>query len=196
MPNYQKGKIYKIIDNKTGKVYFGSTTEPTIARRLATHRTHCKQYKEGKQRNCSSFEILENNDYVIVLVELFSCSSKDELLARERYWIENNECINKNRPIVSIEEKKQYQQQYYQEHFIEHKDKRTKYKQQYNQEHKEENQQYSQQYYQNNKKEINQQRLQIITCECGRSVCIGHLTRHKKSKIHNELITTLQYNSY
>ena len=35
MPDYSKGKIYKIVCNVTGLVYVGSTCEPTLARRLA-----------------------------------------------------------------------------------------------------------------------------------------------------------------
>ena len=49
MPNYQDGKIYKIVFNITDECYIGSTCEPTVARRLAGH---VKSYIEyGKQVN-------------------------------------------------------------------------------------------------------------------------------------------------
>jgi hypothetical protein len=35
---YRNGKIYKIVCNITGLTYYGSTCEPTLARRLAKHR--------------------------------------------------------------------------------------------------------------------------------------------------------------
>jgi hypothetical protein len=37
MPNYKDGKIYSIVCNITDECYIGSTTKPTLARRLAGH---------------------------------------------------------------------------------------------------------------------------------------------------------------
>jgi hypothetical protein len=38
------------------------------------------------------------------LVENYSCNSKKELETRERYYIENNECVNKNMPTRTMKE--------------------------------------------------------------------------------------------
>ena len=43
----------------------------------------------------TSFKILENNNYYIELIELFECTCKDELCARESYYIKSLECVNK-----------------------------------------------------------------------------------------------------
>ena len=86
MPNYQQAKIYKIECNISGKIYVGSTCEPTLARRLAGHVGDYKRYLNGNYHYVSSFDILANNDYDIVLVESYPCDSKDELYSRERYW--------------------------------------------------------------------------------------------------------------
>ncbi len=43
MPDYANSKIYSIECNKTGLVYIGSTTAPTLARRLAEHRSNFKK---------------------------------------------------------------------------------------------------------------------------------------------------------
>ena len=48
MPNYQDGKIYTIVCNITDECYIGSTTEPTLARRLAGHVNNYKVWKSGK----------------------------------------------------------------------------------------------------------------------------------------------------
>ena len=49
MVNYQLGKIYKIVCNKTGLIYVGSTCEPTLARRLVKHKADYNQYlKENR----------------------------------------------------------------------------------------------------------------------------------------------------
>lgn len=95
MPNYKYGKIYKLIDNTNGNVYYGSTTENTLSRRLSGHIGSYHRYLNSTGTYTSSFEILKNNDYKIVLVELFSCTCKDELTMREQYYIDNFKCVNK-----------------------------------------------------------------------------------------------------
>ena len=95
MPDYSLGKIYKIICHKTGFIYIGSTCEPTLAKRLVKHRAEYVQYLKGKKRYVTSFKILENEVYEIVLIESCSCKSKDELHRQERFYIENNVCVNK-----------------------------------------------------------------------------------------------------
>ena len=99
MINYQLGKIYKIVCNNTGKTYIGSTCEPSLARRLSNHKRKFNSYINGnKSSYITSVEILEGNNYEIILIEHFSCGSKDDLHARERYFIENTDCVNKNIP--------------------------------------------------------------------------------------------------
>ena len=95
MIDYQLGKIYKIECNVTGKVYIGSTCEPILARRLAGHVGNYRCYLNGAYHYVSSFDILQNGNYDIVLIESYPCNSKDELHARERYWTNNIDCINK-----------------------------------------------------------------------------------------------------
>ena len=104
MVNYEHAKIYKIVCNTTGLQYIGSTCEPTLARRLVKHRSNYNDYKAGKRTYTTSFKILENGNYDIVLLETVKCNSKDELHLRERYYIENNECVNKCIPTRSKEE--------------------------------------------------------------------------------------------
>jgi hypothetical protein len=105
MTNYQLGKIYKIVCNTTGLTYYGSTCEPTLARRLSGHVGKCKRFKEGKtQRYITSFEILEGKNYVIILVELFPCDSKMKLHQRERFYIEGNDCVNQVIPTRTRDE--------------------------------------------------------------------------------------------
>ena len=107
MVNYQQGKIYKIVCNTTGLVYIGSTAEPTLARRLAKHSSNFKGYQNGKDSFMTSFKVLENNNFEIILLESYPCTSKDELHAREKYFIENNECVNKYVPTRTPEEYKE-----------------------------------------------------------------------------------------
>ena len=115
MIDYQLGKIYKIECNVTGKVYIGSTCEPILARRLAGHVANYKRYLNGTYHYVSSFDILQNEDYDIVLIESYPCNSKDELHARERHYTNNINCVNKVKAQGMYNElgEKEYKKQYH-----------------------------------------------------------------------------------
>ena len=66
---YQRGKIYKIVSNVSNLVYYGSTIEHTLAMRLSKHRSNYKRYQEGKCSYTTSYKILEEGKYDIILVE-------------------------------------------------------------------------------------------------------------------------------
>lgn len=91
---YENSKVYKLYDNTNGDCYYGSTVQ-SLAKRLAVHKSSAK--KEGKGK-CKSKSIILNGDYNISLVEEVNCQNKEQLIARERYYIENNDCVNKNIP--------------------------------------------------------------------------------------------------
>lgn len=106
MPNYENSKIYKIVSNGDSKCYIGSTTLKTLAKRLAVHKC---QFKKGIK--ITSGRIIATGDYNIVLIEKYPCNSKDELHARERYWIDHIECVNKGKPLTE-EERTDYYKKY------------------------------------------------------------------------------------
>ncbi len=122
MNKYSRGKIYKIVDNTNGDVYYGSTTE-TLKERLRKHTSNSNE--------CNSKLIINNGDYNIILVEYYPCNSVEELESREAHYIINNQCINvkipgrtnkewyeDNREKISEKRKKHYQ---------DNKDKKKKY---------------------------------------------------------------------
>ena len=70
MVNYKDAKIYKIVCNITGKVYYGSTCT-TLCRRLTGHRTAFDRYNKGLDRSrITSIDVLTGGDYNIILVPL------------------------------------------------------------------------------------------------------------------------------
>ena len=89
---YENGKIYKIIDNTNNDIYIGSTTNKYLCNRLAQHKHNA--YND-KRANLASKQIILNGDYKIILIENYSCKTKDELRAREQYYIDKFDCINK-----------------------------------------------------------------------------------------------------
>lgn len=96
-------KIYKITDNTNDNVYFGSTKK-SLAERRAKHKYHYKKYLEGKFKYITSFIIIKNDDYIFEIVE--EVKNKEDLKIRERYYIDNNKCVNKNIPSRSLKESK------------------------------------------------------------------------------------------
>ena len=123
--NYQLGKIYKIVCNITRQIYIGSTVEKYLSRRLVEHRHHYNQYLRGQTNFISSFEILQGENYDILLIENYPCSSSDELRTRERFHIENNKCVNLLNPIRTKEDNREKGKKYYYE-TIEHQSLRKK----------------------------------------------------------------------
>ena len=91
--DYNLSKIYKIVDNTTGNIYIGSTTQ-SLSQRLGNHTKDYKRYCNGGFHYVSSFEIIKNENYEIILIEEVNCSNKEQLLKIEREHIEANECIN------------------------------------------------------------------------------------------------------
>tara|TARA_R110002074_G_scaffold58331_1_gene142980 strand:+ start:270 stop:695 length:426 start_codon:yes stop_codon:yes gene_type:complete len=96
MVNYQEAKIYKIInDELPGMVYYGSTTIKYLSNRLGKHRY---LYKHNKHFKTSAVKLFEIGLPKIILIENYPCKTKDELLSRERFYIENNDCVNRCTP--------------------------------------------------------------------------------------------------
>jgi endogenous inhibitor of DNA gyrase (YacG/DUF329 family) len=111
MPDYQKGKIYKIeID---GHCYVGSTTAPALCCRrckhvdLSKHNTNTPLYQAINARQSKW------NGIHLILVESYPCNSSDELRARERHWIEQLKYnLNVSNPYATEEEQKEWKRQY------------------------------------------------------------------------------------
>lgn len=86
MPNYQNGKIYKIVNSQNTEIYIGSTVR-TLAQRMALHRAGARKTSQvfGMQDYMAKMGI---DKFRIVLLESFPCANKDELRAREQYHID------------------------------------------------------------------------------------------------------------
>lgn len=86
MPNYQNGRIYRIQCNVTGEDYISSTTLP-LCQRLAQHKQEYRQYMKGTNKSYSLLhKVMEANDFEMLLLERYPCSSKEELHTRVHYW--------------------------------------------------------------------------------------------------------------
>ena len=158
MEKYNRGKVYKLVSDKSNLVYYGSTI-CKLSIRLAKHRYEYKKNLSNEKSNKTAYKLLELGDAKIILVEDFPCERKEQLLARERFYIENNICVNKEIPGRTIKE---------------WRDK---------------NKEYDKEYYKKNKDKISKRTGRKIICKCGRVIRFGNIAQHKKSLIHQELIS-------
>ena len=97
------GIIYKIECNETGEVYYGSTQQ-SLNVRINGHKSGCKAWKLEQAGHSKSYDIIDRGNYSYSLVEKVECENKRQLEARERYHIENNDCVNHVIPTRTIEE--------------------------------------------------------------------------------------------
>ena len=188
MEKYHRGKIYAIICRKTGRRYIGSTCEPTLARRLAQHVVDFKNWKKEKRSWCSSFDIIKDGDYYIVLIESYSCNSKDELRMCEQKHIGLNEAVNKIKAFRIDEERLEYQKQYIKQNCDKIAEQRKQHYEQNRDELIEKNKQYREQ----NRNEINAKGRERVCCPtCHKEMSRNWVKRHKNTcpQLKKDIVT-------
>jgi len=124
-------KIYFIVDIN-GLVYVGSTILE-LNQRFSKH----KSDKKRNINNCSS-RILDFDNSIIECIE--ECT-EDNRKEREKYWINNIDCVNKNKLNFDMKEydikrnktekRKQYNKQYDKEYYQKNKEKRNQQQKEY-----------------------------------------------------------------
>ena len=97
MKSYQTGKIY-MLTNESGDKYIGSTIK-TLTERMSGHKYDFKRYKSNKFHYLSSFKVMEDSTYRMILLEEYPCNNRTELEMREGQYQRDMECvyIHKNR---------------------------------------------------------------------------------------------------
>ena len=191
LPNkYASGKVYAIKSDSAGLCYVGSTIQ-SLEYRLQNHIskfTYCLLAPSSRLVVC-------HPDAYIELLEAFPCSSKAELLEREKFYIKSTECVNiyKNlsrTPQEMRETAKLYRQQ--------NKEKIAQYNKEYGEQHKEaikaqrkakghiitaDEAIRKKEWHQQNKERINAIRKERVNCDiCGAELSRAGLTRHKKTQ--------------
>jgi hypothetical protein len=188
MVNYKLGKIYRLECNVTGLVYIGSTCEPTLAKRLTKHVASYRSYLKGfGNRYVSSFKILENNDYDIILIEKYPCNDIDELHSRECYFTNQIDCVNirKNQGLINrMGGKKEYQKEYQKEYHNDNKEYQKEYHKEYYNDNKDKIKEYDKEYRKLNKDNIARNRKEKHECECGGKYTHENKSKHFKTKKH------------
>ena len=99
MPNYRNSKLYSIRSISNPElVYIGATVQPLYLR-----------YSEHKRRKAGTVkQIIDLGDSYIELIENYPCDNKEQLSKREGELIRSMNCVNKQIPNRTEEEKKEY----------------------------------------------------------------------------------------
>ena len=166
--DYTLAKIYKIEPlnpDDEADIYIGSTCEPTLAHRMASHRRDYSKWKNRKYHWISSFKLFEKygvNNCNIILIEDYSCNNKDQLRQREGYYIKSMPCVNKN---IAGQTKKECLKKYYEAHKDTIKER-------------------SKQYYEAHKDTIKENKNTNFMCICKGCYTRSHKSHHYKTKIH------------
>ena len=202
MPDYQKGKIYKLWSPQGNEIYIGSTINP-LAKRLGQHK---------RNLDCRSKYLFENYDDVrIELIEEFPCDNKMVLTRREGEHIRNNiECLNK---LIAGRTLKEWSKEYYEnnkeyikeyakeyretnkERIKEYREDNKEHKKEWNENNKEKMKEYFKEYRENNKeyikecdkkyREDNKEKInEKFDCDCGGKYTHQNKMTHSKTKKH------------
>ena len=145
--DYKNAKIYKITDIGYTKMYIGSTCQP-LSKRLSKHKADYKQWKDGKRRKVTSFDLFDEfglENCKIELIENYECNCKEELQKKEGEHIKINDCINK---VIPCRTQKEY--------YIDNKDIILEKNKEYNEKNKDKILAYQQEYREANKDKINE----------------------------------------
>jgi len=173
MPNYEDSKIYKIVNPENNLVYYGHTTA-TLQHRFNEHKRH-----NGIGTACHKLFISGTQN--IELVEIYPCNKRSDIILRERFYIENNDCVNfvipgrtkkewikDNREHVAEVSKKLYEK---------HKANGTTY-------------------YDRHKKILLEKNKKIINCYCGSKITFNSSARHERTNKHKNYIDSLHSSIY
>lgn len=187
MPDYSKGKIYKIVvdTDEEYKPYVGSTCQE-LSQRMTDHRSKYKNWKNGGgyMKSFKLFDEFGVDKCKIILLEEYSCENNNQLRAKEREWFDKIECCNKIRPHRTDEEivvqRKKCGFEYYQKNCEKIKIKVAEYREK----NKEKINIHMKEYTQINKEKISEKRKNKITCECGDIICLSSLYNHRKTQKH------------
>jgi len=200
--DYANGKIYKIVCNITGDVYYGSTTQ-ALSKRLGKHVSNYKSWVKSTTGKTTSFQIIARGDYDICLVETVVCKSKEQLHQRERFWIEGNDCVNKFIPGRSgkeyYEANREAASKRCKEYYDANREKICAKVKEYREANREAASKRCKEYYDANREtliekmkiyqELNKEKLAAhrkvkVQCGCGTTHAHGNQARHAKSQKH------------
>ena len=189
MPNYAKGKIYRVVDTDDKTVYIGSTCQ-TLSQRFTRH-------------------VHKGNGNRILLIEDCPCENKEHLLRREQEVMEQHrDLLNRQRAYRSPEQIPELQKEYREanrdkireknkELYQANRDKILEKKKEYREANRDKIREHQKEYHEANRDKIRENQKEYrkanrdkirargaerVICEhCGTEVARHSLARHKRT---------------
>jgi predicted GIY-YIG superfamily endonuclease len=97
-------KIYKLT-NDEGLIYIGST-KLDLDKRFIKHKSSFKRYVNNKiDIYYTAYEVLRGTNPRIECIEELGNITKNEARTKETNYIKDLNCVNKNKAIITLEEK-------------------------------------------------------------------------------------------
>jgi group I intron endonuclease len=184
MPDYTRSKIYKIVNSIDDKIYIGSTTKQRLSSRMGEHRANAKMEKYVNVKLYQHMNAVGIDKFIIQLIELFPCTCRDELMARETDLMrELQPALNMNLAFNPVKPG------YYKEYYKKHKEQRLDSAYKYIAKNKQKISLRQKQYYENNKAMIKQRQDVKHTCTiCNIEILKMTKCRHERSLKHQTLM--------
>ena len=137
--------------------YIGSTIQK-LNERINEHKSRYKRWLNKKTHYCSSYEIIKNKDYNVIMIEEVKNETKEECREREQFWINfygiKNLINNNNANGLDNERSKEKLKEYYdinkekiKEYYEINKEKISQQKKEYHKINKEKISQQKKEYY-------------------------------------------------
>ena len=197
MTNYNNGKIYKIepINGDTGDIYIGSTTKEYLCQRMTSHRSDYKRWKDGKRKDrIMAFDLFDKygiENCNILILEYVNANTKDELLAREKYYVNSMLCINKYSPLRTEDERIAQLSVLKKKNYEENRERYNENNKIYRLANKTNITALKKIYYEENKEKLLSKTKERYSCVCG-SICgIYDKQKHFRSKKHIKFINII-----
>jgi len=168
--------IYKLRhkdDLKETNIYIGSTKN--IKQRMHEHRSYCNNV-DGKKYNQEKYKYIRDNGgwENWEMLEIEKCDNEEEAILSEDYLFDLLQpTLNTLRPYRSAEENKKLKAEYQKKWYALNPEKRAEQQKKV---------------YDKNKHKYAAKNSARVTCECGLECTHGHLSDHRKTQRHIDLM--------
>jgi hypothetical protein len=191
--SYIIGSIYRIVCLCEPDIQYVGSTFDTLRNRWQRHKYGYMEYLKGKHREIAIYPYFTKygiDKFKILLIKEYKvCAEnnidKTHLSVYEQLWMNKINCVNKNNccRIASLLNIEKYSKEY--------REKNKEKKAEYREKNKKKFAEKKKEFYEKNKEKIAKKMAEKITCDCGSIVSKIHLSRHKKTKKHINLMLKL-----
>jgi hypothetical protein len=173
-------RFYRITSTEGPEEYIGSTTR-TLSARFSSHK---RGYKYGNGESSSVlFDKYGFESCSIVLINEEEMEKADALRQERRLIEASSMVVNKLRPILESEERREYRNKQQHKYREAHREEVNERQRKYIEAHHDEEKERHRKYYETHRDTISACRAKKIPCDvCGKHITRQNIAQHKRSK--------------